>query len=98
MLDFGLMGKWSKETLMEKASYLRHFNGLPIFLTGELKSIYDSKVREINLEKKLWKLNVLDILSIIDDKKHNDQLEKDWNEMWDFIKNNYEKEDEVNVS
>jgi len=100
MLDFGKMGKWSEETLMDKVIYYCNFQGIPVINYGELMDIYKSKTKCIIYWKKLRKMTVGDMLIEMDNYNYNKSLDEDWDKLQDVVLRLCKKIhiDKVNVS
>lgn len=93
LLDFGKMGKWSKETLVNMVKYYG-FNSQfgHMYDYDTLEQIYNSKLKKVNLNKKVWKMDVGEILREIKKNEYNKALEDDYNKMRTLIQKHYEIE------
>ena len=92
--DFGKMGIWSEETLFNMVEYGGMWHDMPYYTKNDLVYIYEKKQRKIDMNKEVKNMTVGEIIQHIEDNRYNEELQEDWNKMFELINNHFtEKND-----
>lgn len=85
MYDLGKLGKWSKTTLLDNSKLTYHFMEDDKLRCDMVQHLYHSLHRDIDVDKRIWRMTVIKLYSYFKDIKYNEELKNDWLEYCDLM-------------